>query len=539
MTDEQGDPTARSLTLRPKGEMVQFSGLVNRGLELSGALKHVEAHDEEGPADPWAYLRRQAVKDLRDKNLDKRAAAAKRIIDFWAELVTNDPRSDYRYFRTIGEQVAIRKLGVLLGLIRTTDPLGTDDAFRSRYLGSWSRKLHHLLLPLADSLYTLFESQSWKEEGGWHGREYFPPDERLRKLLLEALRVFDPTIALSFEGASLLLVDPGSNHGIEAAVWLAKHDPERFHGLERLELEQLKLERLKLELLLVVGDPHGEIRVGLAAARLELELYLKRQKLGRLWGVGDPHGKIRVRLAAALIELGHSRSSVGERVLLQAVEEGGRGIREAFKVIRLMVRKLNSPESFLQAGCQRLMPRSEEAYVHAYHLKPLVLEIIRRRGPDALAELQRTRGLSDGEPPDQLVLATYDALNRIEGLDLEYDLDSDLEGLLKVNSFDDASLDDFLKYQDALRPWAIRFADFLEGRDDVRRYREAMSLPVTVDEFLKDWHERLAEYVGSGEEEEHHGDKEEFSNLAEDSRDLDLAWQCLMERLERILKEAG
>ena len=89
MTDEQGDLTGRSLILRSKGEMVQFSGLVSRGLELSGALKHVEPQEEQEPADPWAYLRSQAVKDLRDKDLDKRAAAAKRIVELWAELVTN------------------------------------------------------------------------------------------------------------------------------------------------------------------------------------------------------------------------------------------------------------------------------------------------------------------------------------------------------------------------------------------------------------------------------------------------------------------
>ncbi len=115
MTDEQGDPTARSLTLRSKGEMVQFSGLVSRGLDLSRVLKSELSPDGGGRLSRWRYLLSpNALADLGDKDLDKRAVAAKGIV----ELLGRIERDKYRFWR-----------------------------------------FERFILPLADSLHHLFESK--------------------------------------------------------------------------------------------------------------------------------------------------------------------------------------------------------------------------------------------------------------------------------------------------------------------------------------------------------------------------------------------
>lgn len=462
MTDEQGDPTGRSLTLRPKGEIVQFSGLVNRGLELSSALKRVEPGIEEGPPDPWAYLQRQAAEDLRDKDLDKRAAAAEGIIALGAELVTNtnDLFFGLRRFRV--DDATVRVIGPQAGL-------------------------SHLVLPLAESLNALFETQSWEAEGGWHGREYFPPDERLRNLLLGALSVCKGEFPFdrqqkSTEAVEHLISCGNVEQRFEAAVWLGKHAPKEFD--EAVQREKYR--------------------------------------------------DVRLFLAAALIELGDSRRSEAESVLLQVV---GQMNSDAAEITRLILAKLDSPESFLQAWCRQLC---QSMYYYAskarlYYgvldhdpelLEHLILEIIRRRGPGALTALQRARAVSRIVPPRPLVEATYDALNELDGV-----LDPDA--------------DDFL------------------NRGDIRRYRQAMRWLTPAEALAEAQARRKRRGDGKEVSSSGDGDEREVSSSAQASPDpelaskclmepgadeveeeyekpdLDLAWKCVMERLERILREAG
>ncbi len=125
-----------------------------------------------------------------------------------------------------------------------------------------------------------------------------------------------------------------------------------------------------------------------------------------------------ISAAAALIELEHSRRLDAERYLLEEAMTRS----PSWFVIRLIVGKLDSPESFLQLV--------ELHWANPTQLKPLIMEIIRRRGQGALPILLQARELSQRgnqrKSPtvwnrEGLLWAVYRSIAELEGLHLVWD----------------------------------------------------------------------------------------------------------------------
>lgn len=339
-----------------------YPGLAARGLQLNRGLRRAKVRIEI-PFDPLDYVdpdRDWTVylgrPDLDYADLDKLAAVAKCLIEHGAEI------------RERRNRERIQEGHLILTIIE--------------------RDLHHLVMPLADSLCALFEEQTWETETRWHGVEYFPPDARLRSLLLEALHVIDPEINNSIEAVRRELdwdVYLWERHGFKERVWLGKHTTTIFGGLEQQ--------------------------------------------------IDHPNVDVRTAAAATLIELGHETSHQAERVLLQTVQNSAPSVRQTIleTLIDPIAAKLSHPEAFLQAACGQREEFTKDAssakadccqtkvaYDYSFlYSGILVLEIIRRLGPSALEKLQTIRNLWEVDVPVPLAWGVYHALIELEGLDLE------------------------------------------------------------------------------------------------------------------------